>query len=563
MSSSIRVYNQLSRLLLRGAFVAAPLLFAILLLAACGREKAAQNSEPMPPLAAAPASEAAWAILSSDTTAPLESGDPATAISNSLRRYLPAIKEGKESTLDGMETAPRYFLDFTLDTENRALTGTAEIVVTNNSLEPWSQIVFRLYPNLVHYGGDMFIHSASVDGYPANFNYQDANTTARILLPRPLLPGDKVTVALKWVLQYPSWVSDKSLYRLFGRSQEMVSLPLFYPTLAVYQQGASIGSGKWWTEIGSERGDSAFTDASLFAVRATLPAEQVPVTSGTLVVTSTVTPTQTQYVWITGPSREFLLHMSPLFSQASETAYGTTVTSYWMPGDEAAGRAALRYGVASLRAFSDYFGDYPFRDMRIAPAPISFRGMEYPQAMLLGVQLYGSMRNNLEFLTVHEMAHQWWYQMVHNDPVNTPWLDEGIAEYSTRIYFEAIDGDANAELMQYQRWESAVETLRTRESEVPIAGSVQSFRNGNQYESTVYGKGALFFDQLRQQLGERRFRLFLQSYLNGHMWGIVDADDFLAALHVQGRPDLVELYREWVGTPPAAAQASETGEDTP
>lgn len=555
MNSSANTHSRIFRLLLRATLMVAPLAIALVALAACGRDEEGATAQATPEPTAQPASQVVWSNLSSDAyVVPDEQqGADSAAVADALRRYLPAIKQGEEATLQGMETAPRYFLDFVLDTISRTLTGTAEIVVTNNSLDPWNQVVFRLYPNLVHYGGDMFIHSASVDGYPANFNYLDANTTARILLPRPLLPDDKVTISLKWVLQYPSWVSEASLYRLFGRSQEIVSLPLFYPALAVYQQGPSIGSGTWWTEIGSERGDSAFTDASFFAVRATLPSEEVAVTSGTLVVSTTVSPTQTQYVWVTGPSREFLLHMSPLFSSASETAYGTTVTSYWLPGNEAAGRAALRYGVASLRAFSDYFGDYPFSDMRIAPAPISYRGMEYPQAMLLGVQLYGSMRNNLEYLTVHEMAHQWWYQMVHNDPVNTPWLDEGIAEYSTRIYFEALEGVSNAELLQYQKWESPLETLRARGNEVQIAGAVQSFATGNQYETVVYGKGALFFNALREEMGERRFRLFLQSYLNAHMWGIVDADDFLAALHVQGRPELVQIYQEWVGTPPVVS----------
>ncbi len=393
----------------------------------------------------------------------------------------------------------------------------------------------------------MLVQNIALDGRPTTFTYEDENTSLRVLLPKPLLPGDSVSVRIHWSLLYPTYVDDHSVYVLFGRSQQMTSLPLFYPSLAVFTDGASMGTGAWWRDIGTIRGDAAFDPIALFSVNAVLPSNLVPVTSGTEVVTTSVSATQTQYTWVSGPAREFMMHLSPLFEQATEEAFGTRVTSYWLPGEESAGRAALRYGVASLRAYSDMFGMYPLRDMRIAPAPLGFRGMEYPAAMLLGVDLYNVQKVNLEFLVAHEMAHQWWYQVVHNDPVNTPWLDEGLAEYSVKLYTEAMNGTGKADLLQYQRWETPLETLKARGNDVAVSGPVDSFKNGTQYEAIVYGKGALFFDALRVDLGEREFRRFLQTYLVGHKYGIVNEDDFLAALHVLGKPELIRLYREWVG----------------
>jgi hypothetical protein len=517
------------------------------LLAACGRDRGeVESSEPR---------RRFWQI----------GGEPAvTAVVDPLERFQAALKPDNLAVLESMDRAPRYNLDLQVDVISRTLTGSGEVWVPNNSREPWNQILFRLYPNLNHYGGDLTVHNVTLDGLPANFTYQDENTSLRIQLPRPLLPEDAVTVRLTWKLFWPSWVDNSSVYALFGKSQQMHSLPLFYPSLAVFDEGASVGSGRWWTSIGTVRGDSAYNDISLFTVRATLPSEQVPVTSGTLVLTNTVSPTQTQYTWVTGPSREFLLHMSPIFASASEEAYGTTVTSYWLPGDEAGGRAALRYAVASLRAFDDLYGDYPFRDMRVATAPLGFRGMEYPQAMLLGPDLYSRMRPNLEILVAHEMAHQWWYQMVHNDPIAAPWLDEAIAEYSVRLYMEELSGNDRADLFQYQRWEVPNSQLQQRGNDSVVSAPVESFKNGNQYETIVYGKGALFFGELRERLGDRQFRRFLQTYLNSHRWGIVADEDFLAALHIVGQPELVQLYRDWMGdralqVTSAPAESSTTG----
>src|SRR5690606_20497396 len=148
-------------------------------------------------------------------------------------------------------------------------------------------------------------------------------------------------------------------------------------------------------------------------------------------------------------------------------AYGTHITSYWLPGHEAAGRAALQYTAAALRIYSDHFGSYPYADLRVAAAPLSFRGMEYPQAFLLGLQLYDRHRNELEIRTVHEVAHQWWYQLVHNDPTNLPWIDEGLAEYSTKLYYEAMRGPAFADTLQAQRWQAVIDGLVGRGEDAP------------------------------------------------------------------------------------------------
>ncbi len=479
-----------------------------------------------------------------------------------LSVYLPALKESGAGQLEQLTSAPTYAISVTVDAENKTLTGVGSVVVHNTSPDPWSHLLFRLYPNLEHYGGDMAVQSVTLNGKPTAFTYQDDATSLRISLPKPLLPGESATVRMNWKLGYPSWVDDRAVYALFGRSQQMTSLPLFYPSLAVYQAGPAVGSGKWWVEQGVARGDSAFNVASLFHVTATLPSAQTPVASGTLVHSQTVGADQVQYTWVTGPAREFLLHMSPVFSSASEEAFGTRVTSYWLPGEEAAGRSALRYAVAALRAFSDLYGDYPFRDVRVAPAPLSFRGMEYPQVILLGVDLYDAMRSNLEVLVAHEMAHQWWYQMVHSDPVNSPWLDEGLAEYSVKLYKEELSGQDDADLLQYQRWQVPYESLQQRGADAQVNQTVESFASGTQYETIVYGKGALFYDRLREELGDRQFKRFLRTYLNAHRWQIITDDDFLSALHVLAKPELVKLYKEWIGErklTQAAQTAPESG----
>ncbi len=479
-------------------------------------------------------------------------------------RYRPAVLAAHQAEFDGLAQAPRYAIDVRLrqgaDEPLPEVVGRARIEITNASGEPWSYLMFRLYPALPHYGGEMRIERALIDGRAAVFTYRANGTALRVNLPDVLLPGEAVTVDTSWTVSVPAWPDlPAETYALFGRSQGMISLPLFYPALAVYQDGASGASG-WWLEQGSARGDAAFNVASLFAVTATLPLDFVPVASGTL-ITSTVVATPEgrgrQHVWVAGPAREFFLHTSPFFDSATAEAYGTRVTSYWLPGDEGAGRDALTYAAAALRIYSDDFGPYPFRDMSIAPAPLTMRGMEYPQVNLIGVQAYREERANLEFLVAHEVAHQWWYQTVHSDPVNEPWLDEALAEYSVKLYFEGLRGSQRALALQAERWQRAVDSLRALGGDAPIAGPVASYGSGAQYEAVVYGKGALFYDALRQEIGERRFRRFLQEYLAAHRYGIVDEATWLTEIEALDNPRIEELYRQWIaGAPPPEPTAT-------
>jgi len=463
-------------------------------------------------------------------------------------RYRPAMKAEFQPYLDEMETAPQYALTVELDPEESLLTGNATIQVTNYSSEPWNELVFRLYPMLDHYKGNLLVRGVTVDGAPVSFNYLNSNTAIKVNLADPLDPSDSAEVRMIWRLEYPTWSDSSRVYVLYGKSQEMISLPLFYPSLAVFEDGPVPGTGAWWRDEGTVRGDSAYNVSSLFVVTATMPADQVPVTSGTLITETQVADGKIQRVWATGPSREFLLHTSPNFKSAQIETEGTRITSYWLPGEEAAGRAALRYTAAALRIYSDRFGEYPFRDLRVAPAPTNFRGMEYPQVSLMGVELYNRERWELEPLVAHEVAHQWWYQMVHNDQVESPWLDEALAEYSMKLYIQDIYGDTQAGYLQNDRWEEPLDILREAGGDAPVDQPVEDFGSG-QYETLVYGKGALFYDALYDRLGDRRFNNFLRDYLNNHRFEIVDVDDWLADLQALDEPGLVELYKEWIQSP--------------
>ena len=73
--------------------------------------------------------------------------------------------------------------------------------------------------------------------------------------------------------------------------------------------------------------------------------------------------------------------------------------------------------MAALQIYTDKFGPYPYREMSIVQAPLTFKGMEFPSLSLIGSQVYSLYQKDLENLVIHEVAHQWWYNQVGSDQV--------------------------------------------------------------------------------------------------------------------------------------------------
>ena len=118
--------------------------------------------------------------------------------------YRPAVKAEFQNDFDALDQAPRYALDVTLNTSMTVMTGSADILVTNYSADPWRYLIFRLYPALNQYGGEMVIQGTSVNHRPAPFIYAAENTAIRLDLTDALPPGERLSVQLIWTLNIPA-----------------------------------------------------------------------------------------------------------------------------------------------------------------------------------------------------------------------------------------------------------------------------------------------------------------------------------------------------------------------
>jgi hypothetical protein len=475
--------------------------------------------------------------------APLASlGFAPTPTPDPFEAYRLSLQVWAQSQLETVGPLPHYAIQAKLTSAADQLEGQMSVRVKNNSSAPWSDLVFRLYPNMPHYTSQMDVAQIAVNGNSVAAELDAEATALRLFLPSPLAPGAEVDVSMAFSVDLPRRAEG---YTLFGWEENILSLPGFYPTLAVRNEATGSDGGRWATEIPPLFADVLFNPFASYDVEFTAPSDLIVVASGTTLETRPAQDEGQTWHIAGGPLRDMTILASNRWESASDTAAGATVTSYYLAGTEAAGQAALFHAAAALRLYSDLYGDYAYTEFDVVVAPLGFRGMEYSGLVTIGQDLYGPYRDQLAFLVAHETAHQWWYAQVGNDPLNHPWLDEGPAEYAAFDYYRSVYGQTAAEDLLSARWQTpyAVAAAKGIDGPVDQAASVMTAAN---YELLAYAKAALFFDALRDDLGDEAYIEVMRAHVDTYRWRIVSPQHFFGLAQTVSGVNLNPLAEDWL-----------------
>jgi hypothetical protein len=493
--------------------------------------------------------------------APLPNLRPSSTPSpDPLQVYRASLQEWAQSQLEVVGPLPRYTIYAELTPSGDRLDGQMGLLVPNPGPDPLPDLIFRLYPNMPHYGSIIAVTQVQVNGVPIAAEPDDGGETLHLFLPTPLAPGEDATVAMAFSVELPRRAEG---YTLFGWEDGVLSLPGFYPTLAVRRSGAGSDGNRWATEVPPNFADVLFNPVALYDVEFVAPATLTVVASGTTLQTTPDQPGagpassrdnapvaqagEGSRTWriAGGPLRDMTILASDRWESVSDKAAGATVTSYYPLGAQAAGQAALFHAAAALRLFSDLYGRYPYSELDVVAAPLGFRGMEYSGLVTIGEGLYGPHRDQLAFLVAHETAHQWWYAQVGSDPLAHPWLDEGPAEYAAFDYYRGVYGREAAEDLLSTRWQTPYAVAAARGIDGPVDQPASTMTPAN-YELLTYAKAALFFDALRGRLGDEMYHQVMRTYVETYRWQIVTPQHFFGLAQTLSGANLNPLAEKWL-----------------
>ena len=241
--------------------------------------------------------------------------------------------------------------------------------------------------------------------------------------------------------------------------------------------------------------------------------------------------------------RDFGLSLSREYQLRQAVQDGVRISAYARSADAAA--EMLRYAKQALRCYADAFGAYAYPTYIVAEVDFPFGGMEYPGYCMIAAELLNTGGQQLEWTVAHETAHQWWYAVVGSDPVNQPWQDEGLSEYSVLLYAGQTYGDeARADLARVR-----VQTaMRVSTPGAVTPGSpISYFDTLSDYAIVVYRRGAALFDALHTADADGLSR-FLRAYYQRYAFSIASRADFEALLRQQTGADYGPLLTDYLDT---------------
>jgi len=448
------------------------------------------------------------------------------------------LVDGAQDALDETEGASEYHIKFTISDNLYNLEGYEEVRYTNREDVDLDEIYFQLFPNAS--GGGAEIDTVKVDDEPVEPEYLNDGTAVRLTLSTALAPGDSSFIEFGFVVDVAREPAGN--YGTFGYFEDVLVLDEFYPVIPVFDENG-------WNYSVPTVGDLTYLDASYYIVEVNAPKNMTLVASG--VEISQHSEGERQVVtFAAGPARDFYLAASDKFEMISKQVGETTINSYALSGLDEGSQLALEAASQALVIFNGRYGEYPYTELDVVSTPLQALGIEYPGLACITLKAYDldSDINGtpaaiiLESVAAHEVGHQFFYNVVGNDQVRKPWLDESLVQYITGLYYlDRYSPGAFQSLSAswYARWD------RIEREEIPIGLPSEAY-HGREYSAIVYGRGPIFMGALSEEMGEESFDAFLRDYYQSNRWGIGIPEDFQGLAEKHCNCDLAPLFEEWV-----------------
>ncbi len=440
---------------------------------------------------------------------------------------------------DKMPDATTYHIDLNIADDLVHINGQQEVRYTNLEDVALNEIYFHLMPNYLR--EEMQISAVSIDGKTARFELEMQDTVMRIPLETPLLIGESILVAMDFLTIVPTQLASN--YGILAYTEDVLALAHAYPMVAVYDDEG------WNIAIPSEQGDVTYLDSSFYIVRVNAPKELVLVASGSEITHQSAGDRQT-VTFAAGPARDFYLAASAGYVLTSRNFGEYTINSYAPESMGTGSQMALDVAADALEIYSDAYAPYPYTEFDIVSTPTYALGIEYPGMTAINVDLYdldtsiyGSPASIwLESTVAHEVGHQWFYNLVGNDQLDEPWLDESLVQYITwQYYVNQYDTDGGAGFADAldSRWE------RVEHETVPLGLPVSAYVD-SQYSAIIYGRGAFFFEALAAEMGQENFDSFLAEYTQSQQWEIATTESLRESAEKACDCDLEASFNDWV-----------------
>jgi len=383
---------------------------------------------------------------------------------------------------------------------------------------------------------------------PAEF-INDGEHLTILLGDRPLPRGVRLTAVIEYTVRDP-----KMGLNFFCPTESEPNIPH-----QVWSQGESI-ENRYWLPCFDHPNEMQTTE-----MRVTAPAGHEVVSNGRLLSQKDNPDGTVTFHWLQDkPHVSYLITLIVgKFHVERETWRGKPVLYYIPEKNKSDVRRTFGNTTRMLEHFSNITGvEYPWDKYAQICAEQFGGGMENTSATTLGTSPLHDERAHLDYsadgLIAHELAHQWFGDLVTCKDWSHLWLNEGFASFMEPIWYEHDRGRDDYDYAIYQDLQGALRGGKER----PVMDRFYKHPD-DMFDGRSYPKGSYVLHMLRRRLGDELFWTGVKDYLTQYAHQPVEAAMFRMTLeHVSGR-SLERFFYDWVerSGAPAVEIQTEWNED--
>ncbi len=476
-------------------------------------------------------------------------------------------RTGNEATLSNRVV--KYDIDATLDPVKHTITGHQKLTWRNRSAQPVCTIYLHMYLNGFEGPGSTFMTElrdgndkfrSGVDTKDGQWGYIKLNKVAqggapvkwtfvqpdngprtdrsvvRFDLPQPVAPGASTTLDIGFFDQLPRVVARTGYYGSFHLVGQ------WFPKIGVLELPGERGAtAPRWNTHEFHAHSEFYADYGLYDVRITVPKGYTVGATGEETGAPVENNGKVTHRFVQGDVHDFAWTADKRYAKPLVGYYEgagspkVTVRVLYTPEYENNAEPVLKATIDSLRFFSQTLGPYPYKTVTAVIPPYragEAGGMEYPTfftASSYDSAEPGTLTGDLlDFVTIHEFGHGYFYGLLGSNEFEEPMLDEGLNEYwdqrmlrsekrdihLTMPWLKKLGIDLKMPVFDYERLGAMNATPAD-----PLGANSWDRMSGGSY-GTVYSRTATMMHDLEARVGtpalERAFKLYYARWKFRH-----------------------------------------------
>ena len=465
-----------------------------------------------------------------------------------------------------------YTIHASLDEKDKVVHGKERLHWKNITSGATDTMVFHLYMNAfknnestfmkeskgVHRGnkqekggwGAIDVSKLVVGGVDLTKTLKVDDTLATVKLPAPVAPGGEIDVDVEFTTKMPK------VFARTGYKDDFFEVGQWFPKIGVWDCGAGPHGAPAtcrWRAHQHHLNSEFFADYGVYDVEVEVPKDW-PVGATGVLVSEKVNGARKTDTFHAEDVHDFVWTTMPKFKVTEDKLTDATgeirIVMLSQPGRDANVPRHIKATKEGLEELERRFGPYPYSQITVVDVPPDAEGaggMEYPTLFFTEDMPLSPGFHVPEYVTIHELSHQYFYGIVGSDEVEEAWLDEGLTETmsdwgTTRMF--GRDGGMWDYLGQHMSvTELEQVSYATAAGIDPLATRAFDYESNHVYGSTTYAKTVLALRTMEAYLGAPKFEAAMRHYYEQAKFTHPRGEDFVRLFDEGAGQDLTWFWK--------------------